>query len=49
VPIGVLRAVEKPTYDGIVEEQQAAALARQGEGDLDELFNRADTWEVEDD
>jgi 2-oxoglutarate ferredoxin oxidoreductase subunit beta len=49
VPIGVLRAVQKPTYDGIVEEQHEAALARQGEGDLDELFNRADTWEVEDD
>jgi 2-oxoglutarate ferredoxin oxidoreductase subunit beta len=49
VPIGVLRAVQKPTYNEIVEEQQAAALTRQGEGDLDELFNRADTWEVEDD
>jgi 2-oxoglutarate ferredoxin oxidoreductase subunit beta len=46
VPIGVLRAVEKPTYDGTVEEQQEAAVTRYGEGDLDALFNSGDTWVV---
>ncbi|MEE8301127.1 MAG: 2-oxoacid:ferredoxin oxidoreductase subunit beta [Candidatus Tectomicrobia bacterium] len=46
VPVGVLRAIQRPTYDGIVEEQQEAALSRYGEGDLDELFNSGDTWEV---
>jgi 2-oxoglutarate ferredoxin oxidoreductase subunit beta len=47
VPVGVLRAVERPTYDAMLEEQRTAALARQGEGDLDELFNTGDTWVVE--
>lgn len=49
VPIGVLRAIDKPTYDGTVSEQQEAAVARYGEGDLDELFNSGDTWVVADD
>jgi len=49
VPMGVLRAVEKPTYDAIVVEQEEAALARQGAGDLDALFNSGDTWVVEED
>lgn len=48
VPMGVLRAVEQPTYDAIVVEQEEAALARQGAGDLDALFNGGDTWVVED-
>jgi 2-oxoglutarate ferredoxin oxidoreductase subunit beta len=47
VPVGVLRAVERPTYDGIVEEQQAIALHRFGHGDLDTMFNAGDTWTVE--
>ena len=49
VPMGIIRAVDKPTYDGVVEEQNAAAYARQGEGDLDALFRSGDTWVVEDD
>jgi 2-oxoglutarate ferredoxin oxidoreductase subunit beta len=47
VPVGVLRAVQRPTYDAILEEQQQTALSRSGEGDLDELFNRGETWVVE--
>jgi 2-oxoglutarate ferredoxin oxidoreductase subunit beta len=47
VPLGVLRAVQKPTYDDIVEEQQEIALERYSEGDLDELFTSGDTWIVE--
>ncbi|MGE3539108.1 MAG: 2-oxoacid:ferredoxin oxidoreductase subunit beta [Candidatus Tectimicrobiota bacterium] len=46
VPVGVLRAVERPTYDGIVEEQQEIALHRFGTGDLDKMFNAGDTWTV---
>ncbi|ETX04498.1 MAG: hypothetical protein ETSY2_28450, partial [Candidatus Entotheonella gemina] len=49
VPIGVLRATDKPTYDGTVQEQMEAAVTRHGEGDLDVLFNTGDTWVVEDD
>ena len=46
-PVGVLRAVEKPTYDAGVNAQIQAATAKQGEGDLDALFNSGDTWVVE--
>jgi 2-oxoglutarate ferredoxin oxidoreductase subunit beta len=46
VPVGVLRSVLKPTYDTLLEEQHQTALSRYGEGDLDELFNRGETWEV---
>lgn len=45
-PIGVFRAVEKPTYEAMVVDQIAAAKA-QGEGDFDKLFNSGDTWSVE--
>jgi 2-oxoglutarate ferredoxin oxidoreductase subunit beta len=47
VPLGVLRAVQRPTYDSIVEEQQEMALSQYGEGDLDKLFNSGDTWVVQ--
>lgn len=47
VPVGVLRAVERPTYDGIVEEQQAMAVQRYGQGDLDKMFSSGDTWVVD--
>jgi 2-oxoglutarate ferredoxin oxidoreductase subunit beta len=45
-PVGVLRAVEKPTYDAMVNQQVAEAVQRSGEGDLDALFNSGDTWTV---
>ncbi|MFT5325078.1 MAG: 2-oxoglutarate ferredoxin oxidoreductase subunit beta, partial [Planctomycetaceae bacterium] len=45
-PMGVLRAVEKPTYDEQVNQQVEDAIAEKGEGDLDKLLNRGDTWEV---
>ena len=45
-PIGVFRAVERPTYEGILFEQIQRAKQRQGEGNLDELLSRADTWTV---
>ena len=44
---GVLRAVERPTYDGIVEEQEALAIQRSGPGDLEKMFNSGDTWVVD--
>ena len=47
VPVGVLRAVERPTYDGIIEEQEALAIQRSGPGDLDKMFNSGDTWVVD--
>lgn len=47
VPVGVFRAVSRPTYDGIIEEQEEMAKARLGSGDLDALFNSGDTWVVD--
>ena len=46
-PVGVLRAVEKPTYDEGVNRQIKEAVSKQGEGDLDKLFNSGETWVVE--
>jgi len=45
-PIGVFRAVARETYESIVAEQIQATKQRQGEGNLDELLNRGDTWTV---
>lgn len=45
-PMGVLRAVERPTYDAEVDKQLQKCLADQGEGDLEALFHSGDTWEV---
>ena len=45
-PLGVMRAVTRPTYDEAINAQVAQAKAKQGLGDLDELFAQGDTWEV---
>jgi 2-oxoglutarate ferredoxin oxidoreductase subunit beta len=46
-PMGVIRAVERPTYETLVQQQVDEAIERQGEGDLDALFMEGDTWTVE--
>lgn len=46
-PMGVLRAVDRPTYDGEVDRQFKRCRADQGEGDLEALFNSGDVWEVQ--
>ncbi|MDX1630554.1 MAG: 2-oxoacid:ferredoxin oxidoreductase subunit beta [Thermoanaerobaculia bacterium] len=48
-PIGVLRAVEAPTYDGAVIEQLQDQQERLGTGSLEELLYGGDTWSVETD
>jgi 2-oxoglutarate ferredoxin oxidoreductase subunit beta len=45
-PLGIFRAIERPTYEGIVQRQLAAAIERSGAGDLDELIRRGTTWTV---
>jgi 2-oxoglutarate ferredoxin oxidoreductase subunit beta len=49
VPVGVLRAVQRPTYDHLLTAQIEKAIADQGEGDIAELFRQGDTWEVGED
>lgn len=47
VPLGVYRAVERPTYEELLQRQIDEAVARRGEGDLAALFAEGDTWTVE--
>jgi 2-oxoglutarate ferredoxin oxidoreductase subunit beta len=47
VPLGVFRAVERPTYETILESQVEEARKRPGAGDLMRLIQSGDTWEVD--
>jgi 2-oxoglutarate ferredoxin oxidoreductase subunit beta len=47
LPIGVFRAVEKPTYEALLAQQVDDAIARRGPGDLRKLLESGDTWTVE--
>jgi 2-oxoglutarate ferredoxin oxidoreductase subunit beta len=47
VPVGVLRAVQKPTYNDLMDKQIEMAVQAEGEGELGELFLEGDTWTVE--
>jgi len=42
----VLRAVDQPVYEQGVLAQIEEARSRQGEGSLDELLRRGETWTV---
>ena len=44
--MGILRCVEKPTYDACVDDQCQEAIEKSDGGDLEALFNSGDTWEV---
>jgi 2-oxoglutarate ferredoxin oxidoreductase subunit beta len=46
VPVGVFRAINRPTHDQLIEGQLATAVARAGEGDLDTVLNGGETWTV---
>jgi 2-oxoglutarate ferredoxin oxidoreductase subunit beta len=45
-PIGVFRAVDRPRYDVMINDQIEQATAERGKGDLDKLFSSGDTWDV---
>ena len=45
-PIGVLRHVERPSYDHLMADQMTAA-AENGKGDLQKLLAGADTWTID--
>lgn len=47
LPIGVLRAVTRPTYETLLDEQVKAAGAERGPGDLKKLLHTGETWKVE--
>ena len=47
MPLGVLRAVEKPTYESGLSRQIEEAVAKKGKGSLESLVSSGDTWVVE--
>ena len=46
-PIGVLRAVDRPKYDQLLNDQIEEARKHAGNGELAELFSSGETWSVE--
>ena len=46
MPMGILYRENKPTYDALANEQVAAAIEKQGQGDLGKLMLSGMTWEV---
>ncbi len=45
-PIGVFRAVQRPTYEDLVLKQVRDAQQKHGKGRLEDLFNEGETWVV---
>ena len=45
-PLGVYRSIERPTYDRLLEDQVQGEAEKDGAGDLEQLLNSGDTWEV---
>jgi 2-oxoglutarate ferredoxin oxidoreductase subunit beta len=45
-PIGVFRAVEKPTFDAALNDQVQALRDKKGEGDISALINGGETWTI---
>src|SRR6266513_979793 len=46
-PVGVFRAVERPSYDQLMANQIQTALAKSGPGKLQNLIYSGDMWTVE--
>ncbi|MEO6196506.1 MAG: 2-oxoacid:ferredoxin oxidoreductase subunit beta [Dehalococcoidia bacterium] len=46
-PLGVFRAVERPTFETLMADQIREETERMGEGDLRALMMEGDTWTVE--
>jgi 2-oxoglutarate ferredoxin oxidoreductase subunit beta len=46
-PVGIFRAVERATYEGMMVSQIDAAIAKSGAGSHEKLINSGDTWVVE--
>ncbi len=47
VAMGILRKVDRPTYNDAVNEQVELAIEQKGKGDLAEMLRGNDTWTVE--
>ena len=47
VPVGVLRSVEEPCFEDIVEHQIESAIAQKGRGTLEDALRQGETWVVQ--
>jgi len=47
VPLGVVRAVQRPTYNDLMQGQLDEAVSRLGAGDLEALYAEGGTWTVD--
>jgi 2-oxoglutarate ferredoxin oxidoreductase subunit beta len=46
VPLGIFRDVGRPVYDELMAAQLETAVEKRGQGDLRQLLNAGDTWEI---
>ncbi len=46
-PVGVFKAVQRPTYDQVFHQQIADVTKKKGKGDLKQLLISGDTWKVD--
>jgi len=46
-PIGVVRAIERPVFDNLMNRQIHDAVAKSGEGDLDAFLRQGEVWTVQ--
>ena len=46
VPFGVFRAIEKPTYEQMMDDQIKESVKKKGKGTLEQLIYGAETWTV---
>jgi 2-oxoglutarate ferredoxin oxidoreductase subunit beta len=46
-PVGVFRAVDRPSYDEMMTEQIETAIAKSGPGSLEKLIYSGDMWTVD--
>jgi len=46
-PVGVFRAVERPSYEKMLTDQIESAIAKSGPGSLEKLIYSGDMWTVE--
>ena len=46
-PVGIFRAIDRPSYDQLLVDQIDSAIAKSGPGSLDKLINTGDMWTVD--
>jgi 2-oxoglutarate ferredoxin oxidoreductase subunit beta len=47
LPVGVLREIDKPCYEDVLEQEVQDAIEARGPGQLEELLHAGETWTVE--